>query len=110
MLHVLWRRATYGQWLPNTYYAKYVAPWPQAGLRYLAAFVLEYAWWVWLAVALVACLRGLRPRSDTFSVRLRALSPAAAVALLATCALVAQLAYYVLLVGGDHFEFRVLQH
>ena len=31
--HLIWRRATYGDWLPNTDYAKYLAPWPEAGAR-----------------------------------------------------------------------------
>jgi len=111
VLHVAWRRATYGEWLPNTYYAKYVAPWPEAGLRYLAAFVLEYAWWIWIGMAGVACLRGLRGvRLDTFADRLRARDGAAAVATLVSAALAAQLGYYTLVVGGDHFEFRVLQY
>jgi arabinofuranosyltransferase len=80
-------------------------------VRYLAAFVLEYAWWIWLGVALYACVRGLRAgAAGRLADRLRALRPAAAVALLAAGALVAQLAYYTLWVGGDHFEFRVLQH
>ena len=35
LAHLTWRRATYGLWLPNTYYAKHVAAWPQAGRRAL---------------------------------------------------------------------------
>ena len=67
VVHVLWRRARYGFWLPNTYYAKQVAAWPEAGVRYFAAFVLEYAYWIWLALALVAaggcCAAAASPRA-----------------------------------------------
>ena len=31
--HYLWRYSYYGDWLPNTWYAKYVRPWPEAGAR-----------------------------------------------------------------------------
>lgn len=98
--HLLWRHATYGEWLPNTYYAKVVAAWPEAGVRYLASFVLEYALWVWLGLAVAwLCCRG---RST-----LRGLSPGAVLALL-TIAL--HVGYYTFRVGGDHFEYRVFSY
>ena len=50
--HVAWRWSVYSDLLPNTYYAKQVAPWPAAGIVYLTSFLLEYAGWVWLLVAL----------------------------------------------------------
>lgn len=100
LAHVLWRRATYGLWLPNTYYAKHVAPWPQAGLPYMGAFLLEYGYWIWALVALAALVRLPRVRPQRPE-----LGRAFAVA-----ALVGHVAYYVLLVGGDHFEFRIFQH
>ena len=41
------RRAYYGAWLPNTYYAKVDGrTWWEMGTRYLAAFSLEYAAWL----------------------------------------------------------------
>lgn len=43
--HLIWRLGYYGQWLPNTYYAKVVEAWPESGLRYLLCFVLEYGLW-----------------------------------------------------------------
>ena len=46
--HYLWRVSFYGEWLPNTYYAKYVSPWPESGARYLASFVIENGVWVWV--------------------------------------------------------------
>ena len=39
--HFLWRFSYYGEWLPNTYYAKFVRPWWDVGLRYLGAAGLE---------------------------------------------------------------------
>src|SRR3989454_3860769 len=55
-LHLIWRRWTYGEWLPNTYYAKYNKPWPESGWRYAASFALEYALWIWVALALTAAV------------------------------------------------------
>lgn len=102
--HVAWRRAFYGEWLPNTYYAKVTEPWPEAGLRYLACYAVEHGAWlpalvapVWLLVEHVRdrafLLRALRDRP-------------AAVAAVAACLFHA--GYYVLRIGGDHFEYRVL--
>ncbi len=99
--HLLWRRLTYGAWLPNTYYAKAVAPWPEAGLRYLASFALEYALWVWAAVALAAAVAAVARR------QLRAeVGPAVVVVL----TVAAHAGYYTLVIGGDHFEYRVYHH
>ena len=33
--HFLARYRYYGEWLPNTYYAKHVGPWYESGFRYL---------------------------------------------------------------------------
>jgi arabinofuranosyltransferase len=104
--HVLWRRHRYGEWLPNTYYAKVVAPWPEAGVRYLGSFCLEYAWWLLFPLALLALAKTLgRLRAALVARRggLRATLRTAVVA----GALLAHLAYYTLRVGGDHFEYRV---
>lgn len=100
--HLGWRRVTYGYWLPNTYYAKATGPWPEAGVRYLASFVLEngvYAWGAVLVAAVsLAASRGARPRRDHL--------PAA----LAIGAVVAHAAFYIVAIGGDHFEYRVFAH
>jgi len=97
--HFVWRLHFYGEWLPNTYYAKLVRPWPEAGLRYGASFILEYGlWFVGLiaVITLVVCI--VRPN----------LRPRPRLALTMSLLVVAgQVAYYVLLVGGDHFEYRV---
>jgi arabinofuranosyltransferase len=97
--HLMWRFTIYGAWLPNTYHAKVTEPWPQAGVRYLGCFVLEYAYWLWLPVALVAFVHLARSR------RLAILSQLGSVVAVAACTL--HVAYYVLFVGGDHFEWRV---
>ena len=77
-------------------------------MRYFAAFVLEYAYWIWLALALVAGVRLLR--SEAFRARLRAGDAGTPRRPLVGAALALHFAYYTLLVGGDHFEFRVYQH
>jgi len=91
-IHIVWRRWFYGAWLPNTYYAKYTAPWPESGWRYAASFALEYALPVWLLPALA------------WAVRPRGMSRRLGIVLLT---LLAHVAYYTLVIGGDHFEYRV---
>jgi arabinofuranosyltransferase len=101
--HLLWRHHTYGQWLPNTFFAKVVRPWPDAGIRYLLSFVLEYALFVpaaLLVAGIVARVLEVRRRHATPSV-LRALRTAAALG-----APIVVATYYVLIVGGDYFEYR----
>jgi arabinofuranosyltransferase len=91
--HLLWRKLTYGAWVPNPYFAKVGAGWPEAGLRHLAYFALEYAAFLWpLPIGLAALRVG------------RSL-PAGL--LLVVGAVGAHQAYYVLRVGGDHFEHRI---
>jgi arabinofuranosyltransferase len=104
--HVLWRHSFYGEWLPNTYYAKITAPWPEAGWRYLYCFAFEHGAWLWPLVALVALVVGLARRSISLRTLLRDHLPAVAV----TAAVLFHVGYYVLRVGGDHFEYRVLSH
>jgi arabinofuranosyltransferase len=106
LLHVAWRRAFYGEWLPNTYFAKVTAPWPDAGWRYLYCFAFEHgAWWwalgaaAWSAVAL---RRGALAPRQLVVTRLPAVA--------AVTATLAQVGYYTLRVGGDHFEYRVFSH
>ena len=104
--HVMWRRAFYGEWLPNTYYAKVVAPWAEAGIRYLECFCFENSGWLWLPIALVWLLLELR-HGPKVALRRHAdnLPQVAAVA-----ATLVHVGYYVLRVGGDPFEYRVLSH
>ncbi len=106
-VHLLWRHATYGEWVPNTYFAKHVEAWPESGLRYALSFVLEYALWSWLVVggaATVAVLRRLGWRRVVSAVSARP-GTVTVVAVLA-----AHFAYYTLIIGGDHFEYRIYAH
>jgi len=102
--HVLWRRWFYGEWQPNTWYAKVVEPWPASGLRHLYCFAVESGLWWWLLLALVwlavAACRGGAPRllRDRFG------------ALTAVATWLAHAGYYTLVVGGDHFAYRVFVH
>ena len=52
--HFLFRYAYYDEWLPNTYYAKHVRPWYEAGFRYLWAATLETGLYLLVPLALVA--------------------------------------------------------
>lgn len=101
--HVAWRRAVYGEWLPNTYFAKVTQSWPEAGLRYLACFAVEHGAWIPALLAPVWFVVELA-RVEFFPVRI--LHRPAALAVVGVCMFHA--GYYVLRVGGDHFEYRVL--
>ncbi|NTV65141.1 MAG: hypothetical protein HGA65_16655, partial [Oscillochloris sp.] len=108
-IHLAWRYLTYGAWLPNTYYAKSATTLNriESGSRYLRSFVVEYALWCWIALALawaILLLVRLRPQRP----RLPDLHQFAIAAVVLTLA--AHLLYYTYLIGGDHFEFRVYSH
>jgi arabinofuranosyltransferase len=101
---VLWRFSYYGEWLPNTYYAKVVGAWPEAGLRYFACFLFENGAWLWFPLAAVWVVVELRRAGGSL---LRTLShhvPAVA----AVAITLFNAGYFVFVVGGDHFEYRVL--
>lgn len=112
--HFLWRKSKYGEWLPNTFAAKYVAPWPESGWRYFVSFVLEYALWFWLLLAVVLIVfagrqrlkqRSLRPSIWSEPVPSRQL-----IALVVLATLAAHALYYTFMIGGDYFEYRVYSH
>jgi arabinofuranosyltransferase len=106
--HLVWRKATYWEWLPNSYYAKYVGLWPESGLRYALSFVLEYGLWVWLVLLVYAAIRWSRrwePRPSWIGSRADRLST-----WVVGGALAAHAAYYTVAIGGDHFEYRVYSH
>ena len=105
VLHLAWRLAYYGEWLPNTYYAKVVEAWPESGLRYLYCFVLEHGLVVWLPLAVVwLAIQARRPGA------LRRLVNERFAALVAVSTWLAFVGYYTLVVGGDHFAFRPFAH
>ncbi|GAB4140392.1 MAG: hypothetical protein Fur0037_06910 [Planctomycetota bacterium] len=99
--HLLWRRWFYGAWLPNTYYAKVVHAWPESGLRYLFCYVIEHGTWVWALMLLPWLLRALPKLSP------RVMLGANLPAVIATSTLLLHAAYYTMVIGGDHFEYRV---
>jgi arabinofuranosyltransferase len=104
--HLLWRYATYGEWLPNTYYAKSVTGrlWMESGVRYFLSFVIEYSLWIWLLV-LGVLLAGALGRDGRGWLAMVSVTGVAVVGML-----LAHVGYYTLLIGGDHFEFRVYSH
>ncbi len=93
--HYLFRRYYYGEWLPNTWYAKVGdrVAWPE-GLRYLASFALEYAMPLWIPFLAAGAIQHFR--------RGTGIVPALFAAICLPHAL------YVVAVGGDHFEYRPL--
>jgi arabinofuranosyltransferase len=118
--HFIWRRATYGQWLPNTFYAKYTGIWPESGIRYALSFILEYALWVWLALVVYFLAVKIKDRlslgragaNESQTANLTATSSSEGIShriiLIAVCAaLVVHASYYTFVIGGDHFEYRV---
>jgi arabinofuranosyltransferase len=110
-IHFVWRYATYHAWLPNTYYAKHIAAWPQSGWRYLASFVVEYGLTVWVALALVVFARWAfrAPQNlDGHRVRSGWLERGSAWITLGTLA--GHALYYTFAIGGDHFEYRIYSH
>jgi arabinofuranosyltransferase len=110
VLHLAWRLVTYGQWLPNTYLAKYTGPWPESGVRYLLSFIIEYSYWFWLALAVVVGVILLRRLGSPAGLARRwwaePLQPAV-VQTVTIGTLAAHFAYYTFIIGGDHFEYRV---
>lgn len=102
-LHVGWRKLTYGEWLPNTYYAKHVTPWPESGIRYAASFLFEYGLWVWLILALFAARvivgRMLASKLAQWREYVHVAITVGTVS--------AHVGYYTFFIGGDHFEYRV---
>lgn len=101
--HILWRRRFYGEWLPNTYYAKVSGVWFESGWRYLGSFLLEYALWIWL----IAAAAWLAAEAWRFAKKIDRPSLSGLLfAAIPIGAIAAHIGYYTIVVGGDHFEFR----
>ena len=92
--HFLFRYAYYGEWLPNTYYAKHVRPWYESGFRYLVAGSIETGLYLLIPLAYLA----LRARWRVYRDLTHGL------VLLCVFSHMA----YIFEIGGDHFEFRPL--
>ncbi len=100
-VHLLWRYFYYNAWLPNTYYAKVIGMWPEMGLKYLTSFIIEYGLYIWIAVG---CLWFIKHFSLKHFISSK-LNTSIAIATLS-----GHIAYYTIIVGGDHFEYRVFSH
>ena len=92
--HYLFRYTYYGEWLPNTYYAKHVRPWYESGFRYLWAAALETGLYLWLPLAALALRKAWQQRWD------------GRYALPLLCVVLHMV--YLFRIGGDHFEYRPL--
>jgi tetratricopeptide (TPR) repeat protein len=93
--HLAFRRAYYGDWVPNTYYAKVGGDtWIEMGLRYLLTFSIEYGVVFWLPL-LAASVVTLRREGRAHH------------GLLFAAAVLPHVASLVA-IGGDHFEYRPL--
>lgn len=93
--HELWRHAYYGEWLPNTFYAKTGGgQWWWLGVRYVAMWVVEYVAVLWVPLLIVGAIDRIR----THRVE---------IPLFFTVAIVPHI-LYVMSIGGDHFEYRPL--
>lgn len=85
----------YHEWFPNTYYAKAAGLWWwDSGLRYVSAFALEHAAYLWVPLLVGALLYHRRRRSGY-------------VPLLFAGVILPHL-IYIVAIGGDHFEYRPL--
>ena len=92
--HFVFRYAYYGEWLPNTYYAKHIRPWYEAGFRYLWAAALETGLYLLLPLACVALRARWKAQRDlAYALPLFCILPHMA---------------YIMRIGGDHFEYRPL--
>ena len=105
VLHLGWRRACYGEWLPNTYYAKVTAAWPESGLRYLGCFLFEHGGWLALPLLL-----GVGVPSLLRGAVWRAIFGTHWPVLVAVGTWGSFVGYYALVVGGDHFAYRPFAH
>ena len=92
--HFLWRYSYYDEWLPNTYYAKYVRPWWDIGLQYLAAAGVQTGLYLLLPLGAGAAWARWRERRDL----------AYGLPLL----IIALHAVYLARIGGDHLGLRPL--
>jgi arabinofuranosyltransferase len=107
--HLLWRRSFYGEWLPNTYYAKHVASWPESGVRYALSYMLEYGLWLWIVILLTWILTAFNWRLRD-GIRLNRPTPSQFSVWTIVATMIAHVSYYTFIIGGDHFEYRVYSH
>lgn len=90
--HFAFRYFYYGDLLPNTYYAKHVRHWYDAGFDYFVTAGIETGAYLLLPLAMIGAWKRLMKHDDLSG-------------LLYMIVLFAHVAY-LMRVGGDHFEFR----
>jgi len=97
---MLWRLGYYGDWFPNTYYAKsaYLA-WYSQGWLYLRLFLSKY--WILLATPPLLAVAALELRRDPFL-------PVWTRQVLLAAGFVVAYTFYVVRVGGDFMFARLL--
>ncbi len=93
LVHIAWRLSFYGQFLPNTYYVKVNQSWFSMGGWYLWMFCVEYALFLWPLMLLPLYYKSFY-RKDPVPLFM---------VFIAVPYLV-----YVAYIGGDHFEYRML--
>ena len=92
--YLAFRLAYYGEWLPNTYYAKHVRPWYESGFRYYLAAALETGLYLLVPLAWAAMRQGWKARREiTYALPLLCIFVHVA---------------GVMRIGGDYFEYRPL--
>ena len=93
--HLIFRFAYYGEWLPNTYYAKYTGPWYDMGILYLTTAALDTGLYLLLPLAGVGIWSRWRAhRGDlAFALPLMCIIPHMR---------------HLMQIGGDLFEYRPL--
>ncbi len=99
-IHLGWKLVYYGALLPNTFVAKVPAPYPSLGARYLGLFLTTSFFSPFILAAV--------PVAAVAAFRLRKIAAGTSALLLVLAQLAAAYLVYVLLVGGDHFEFRLV--
>ena len=96
--HLAFRRLYYGEWVPNTFFAKIPGPYFASGVPYLQIYSAAfYGGWLVLACLVVWSAVDAGRTDRTFG-RDRA----------TLAAIVAGWFGYIAYAGGDHFEFRLL--
>ena len=92
--HYLFRYTYYGEWVPNTYYAKYVRPWYEMGIRYLGVAAVDTGLYLLLPLAGLAVVGEWQThRKLTYTLPLLCIGLHMA---------------YISRVGGDLFGYRMI--
>jgi len=112
-VHLLWRYSYYGEWLPNTFFAKMTGQLhPESGTRYLLSFIIEYSIWIWFLILMIVVVKCISRRwlSPSRRSRITHFDLSSIVEFVVVVSLFFQFTYYTFVIGGDHFEYRVYSH